>query len=369
MRLTSHNARTGKDGAFNPKHNDRDFDLANATHIDGKKTKENRTRILCQDDDTLTFEEAEKKFYEEFFQKSLNTRNERYLAQRHSERVKTMDDYRNDKRTCPEEVIYQIGNKGKSIEPEKLWSIIIKQLKWEGKQFPQIQFLDIALHVDESTPHIHVRKVWIAESKNGYVVSQRQALKQMGVKAPDPDKDIDRFNNPKITYTRMCRNHLLQLCKEHGIDIEEEPKKTSEVGLSLLEYKAQQERNNVKDAQTEMDALRQEKGLIDQINPQKNDFKKGFGGKYILTDEELDGFLTKQQYVEKVPELILSNKQKDEKLKNLQEQLDATYDQLVEKVNENIEKERELKKLRKRERERSQALQAEHKERHREVEW
>lgn len=37
MRLTTHNARIGKDGAFMVRHNDRDFDVVKAEHIDQEK--------------------------------------------------------------------------------------------------------------------------------------------------------------------------------------------------------------------------------------------------------------------------------------------------------------------------------------------
>ena len=40
-KLTRHNGRTGKDGAFNPRHNDRKFDLENADHIDQELAREN----------------------------------------------------------------------------------------------------------------------------------------------------------------------------------------------------------------------------------------------------------------------------------------------------------------------------------------
>lgn len=42
MRMTIHNARTSKKfGAFTPKHNDRNFNIKNAEHIDPERTKGN----------------------------------------------------------------------------------------------------------------------------------------------------------------------------------------------------------------------------------------------------------------------------------------------------------------------------------------
>lgn len=33
MKLTKHNGRAGKNGVYNPKHNDRNFDVSNSEHI------------------------------------------------------------------------------------------------------------------------------------------------------------------------------------------------------------------------------------------------------------------------------------------------------------------------------------------------
>ena len=40
MKLTRHNGRAGKNGAYNPKHNDRRFDVANSEHNDMERTKQ-----------------------------------------------------------------------------------------------------------------------------------------------------------------------------------------------------------------------------------------------------------------------------------------------------------------------------------------
>ena len=42
MKLTRHNGRAGKNGVYNPKHNDRSFDIANSVHIDEEAIFKNR---------------------------------------------------------------------------------------------------------------------------------------------------------------------------------------------------------------------------------------------------------------------------------------------------------------------------------------
>ena len=41
MKLTRHNGRAGKNGAYNPKHNDRSFNINNSEHIDKERAKGN----------------------------------------------------------------------------------------------------------------------------------------------------------------------------------------------------------------------------------------------------------------------------------------------------------------------------------------
>ena len=41
MKLTRHNGRTGKNGVYNPKHNDRQFNIDNSDHIDLERAKRN----------------------------------------------------------------------------------------------------------------------------------------------------------------------------------------------------------------------------------------------------------------------------------------------------------------------------------------
>ena len=89
LKLTRHNGRAGTHGTYNPKHNDRSFDLANSEHIDPERAKGNiywdcfhgfRSALDPQDPDDLatTFSDVERHFYEthysEFIEKQNATR-------------------------------------------------------------------------------------------------------------------------------------------------------------------------------------------------------------------------------------------------------------------------------------------------------
>lgn len=238
MRVTIHNGRTSHLGAFTPKHNDRNFNANHVEHIDPERVKLNRYWNWTGKE--ITFEAAEQIFYEKHIRKHLDAQNARYKAQRHAERVRSMDEYRRSPQTCPEEVILQIGKLGDTIPADMMARIIQEQINWEQKTFPGVKVLNVALHMDEQgAPHIHERRAWVYTDRDGNLaISQNKALEQMGVELPNPDKPRGRFNNRKQVFSRMCREHLLQVCREHGLEIEEIPQEKSKNGRTLEDYKA-----------------------------------------------------------------------------------------------------------------------------------
>jgi hypothetical protein len=269
MRLTNHNGRAGKSGAYSPKHNDRSFDTSRAEHIDEERSSGNHY-MSCFEGEGLTFDEAEARAYEVLFSDSLQARNQRYIDQRHPERVQTMDAYRSNPRTCPEETIMQIGKEGQTVDPDLLWEICKEQIGWEIKTFPNVRILDLALHVDElGAPHIHERKVWIGHDKDGNrTVGQSKALAEMGIKPPEPDKPYGRHNNAKMSYTRLCRDHLAELCLQHGLEMELEPQEPTKSGLSLLEYQRRQEQEKLEQTKDQNQELRDENAALRAQNAQ-----------------------------------------------------------------------------------------------------
>lgn len=249
MRATIHNGRTSHLGAFTPKHNDRNFNIKNAEHIDPERVKNNRYWNWTGKE--ISFEDAEIAFYEKHISAHLEAQNARYRAQRHAERAKTMDEYRRSPQTCPEEVILQIGKLGDTIPADMMARIIQEQINWEQKQFPGVKVLNVALHMDEQgAPHIHERRAWVYTDKDGNLaISQNKSLEQMGVELPNPDRPRGRFNNRKQVFSRMCREHLLQICREHGLEIEEIPQEKSRSGRTLEDYQAGEAEKRAADAE------------------------------------------------------------------------------------------------------------------------
>ena len=78
MKMTRHNGRSGKHGTYNPKHNDRRFDIANSDHIDQERAKQNvywdcyqgfrfPTDQADEDQITYSFEQIERAYYHEHY--------------------------------------------------------------------------------------------------------------------------------------------------------------------------------------------------------------------------------------------------------------------------------------------------------------
>lgn len=324
MRATIHNGRTSNLGAFTPKHNDRNFNINHAEHINPERVKLNRYWNWTGNPET-TFEAAEIAFYEKHISAHLEAQNARYRAQRHAERAKTMDEYRKSPQTCPEEVILQIGKLEDTIPADMMARIIQEQINWEQKQFPGVKVLNVALHMDEQgAPHIHERRAWVYTDKDGNTaISQNKSLEQMGVELPNPNKPRGRFNNRKMTFSRMCREHLLQICREHGLEIEEIPQEKSRSGRTLEDYQAGEAEKRAADAERRRQfseraaesAEKQAESARDTARSYEEHAERVAGQINAEYGELADAGLQKQAMQKQLAEM-------QERIDNLQEQLE-----------------------------------------------
>lgn len=240
MRMTVHNGRAGKNGVYSPKHNDRQFDISSAEHIDPERMPGNV--YWNWTGKNISFEDAEKEFYELHCREHLDAVNQRHREQRHPERVRDMDAYRTARQTCPEETLLMIGNKNEYLPPRTLRAICEKLKDWEEKQIPGLKVLDMALHVDEEgAPHIHMRRAWIYRDENNIEsIAQSKALQAAGIPLPHPDKPQGRHNNRKQVFSAMERQALYEICRGYGLEslLETKPRERSRSGRELEDYKA-----------------------------------------------------------------------------------------------------------------------------------
>ena len=154
----------------------------------------------------------------------MESQNERNAKIRHTERNRSIPDLLSSRKTCPEETIYQLGTLDEHASAEDLLNIVTEFIdEFKAKYGEHVHVLDWALHLDESTPHIHERHVFDCENKYGEVAPQQEkALEALGFELPDPDKPLSRRNNRKITFDAACRKMLFEIAKRHGLELEEE---------------------------------------------------------------------------------------------------------------------------------------------------
>ena len=268
LKLTRHNGRAGTHGTYNPKHNDRNFDLTNSEHIDPERAKGNiygdcvhgfRSALSPQDPDDLaaTFSEVERQFYESRYSNFVESQNERNAKIRHTERNRSIPDLLSSRKTCPEETIYQLGTKDDHASGEVLLAVVTEFIEEFKARFgDHVHVLDWALHLDESTPHIHERHVFDCENKHGEVAPQQEkALETLGFELPDPDKPLSRRNNRKITFDTACRKMLFDIAKRHGLELEEEAEYGSRKYLEKQDYILAKQKELLSAQQNRLDEL------------------------------------------------------------------------------------------------------------------
>ena len=268
LKLTRHNGRAGAHGIYNPKHNDRNFDLANSEHIDPERAKGNiywdcfhgfRSTIAPQDPDDLaaTFSNVERQFYETHYSEFIEKQNGRNAKIRHTERNRSIPDLLSSRKTCPEETIYQLGTLDEHASAEDLLNIVTEFIEEFKARFgDHVHVLDWALHLDESTPHIHERHVFDCENKYGEVAPQQEkALETLGFELPNPGKPISRRNNRKITFDAACRKMLFEIAKRHGLELEEEAEYGNRQYLEKQDYILAKQKEQLAVQQNKLDKL------------------------------------------------------------------------------------------------------------------
>ena len=283
LKLTRHNGRAGKHGTYNPKHNDRNFDLTNSEHIDPERAKGNicwdcfhgfRSALVPQDPDDLAaaFSDVERQFYETHYTAFIENQNERNAKIRHTERNRSIPDLLSSRKTCPEETIYQLGTKDDHASGEVLLAVVTEFIEEFKARFgDHVHVLDWALHLDESTPHIHERHVFDCENKHGEVAPQQEkALETLGFELPDPDKPLSRRNNRKITFDAACRKMLFEIAKRHGLELEEEAEYGNRKYLEKQDFILAKQKEQLAAQQNRLDELTLKvndmEALIDEVS-------------------------------------------------------------------------------------------------------
>ena len=227
LRVSQHSGRQGS-----AKHNDRSFLMGrsdswrqeHAPHIDTARTGQN---VCWTWDGQTDVEASERAWYAEAYQQAQEQTNARYRREGHADRCKTTDQLYEGRLTRPEELILQVGKQTDAIDPADLAQAVDRYLdkldEWDTAHGGHMHVLSIALHVDEASPHLHIRRVWDYTDRDGLCrLGQAKALEAAGVPLPDPSKPTGRYNNRKMSFDAQARSWWQEACKEQGWEIETE---------------------------------------------------------------------------------------------------------------------------------------------------
>ena len=187
----------------------------------------------------------------------MESQNERNAKIRHTERNRSIPDLLSSRKTCPEETIYQLGTLDEHASAEDLLNIVTEFIdEFKAKFGDHVHVLDWALHLDESTPHIHERHVFDCENKYGEVAPQQEkALEALGFELPAPDKPLSRCNNRKITFDAACRKMLFEIAERHGLELEEEAEYGNRKYLEKQDFILAKQKEQLAAQQSKLDEL------------------------------------------------------------------------------------------------------------------
>lgn len=251
MKATYHNGRASKGVAYNANHNTKAETRNQQSHIDHERTMENKIWVRDLENlDSAKLRETggsfdasayELEFYKQRFGEARERKNADYIRSGHKEDVKTMEQVIRSPKTAPLETIFQIGTSKETTDPAILERATKEFINWMQKEYgSNLDILDVALHVDEATPHIHARCVLYGRDKNGdRDVNQSRAFKELKIDRPDPTKKQGKYNSPLMTFTERNRQKFYDICQGHGLEIDREVKTPSKKYLEVLEYKTE----------------------------------------------------------------------------------------------------------------------------------
>lgn len=269
LRVSQHSGRSGS-----AKHNDRSFMNGrsaewreeHAPHIDMTRTNGN---ILWTWNGTEDMETSEREWYSETYRDALERTNERYRHEGHADRCKTPDDLYEGRLTRPEEMILQVGKQMDDIDPAQLKAAVDRYIDaldaWNKAHGGHMHILSIALHADETSPHVHIRRVWDYTDRDGLTrLGQAKALEAAGVPLPDHGKSVGRYNNRKMSFDAMARGWWQECCRAQGWEIETEARPDMR-HKDKAEYVYEQIAAEIDTMTAQADRSRQKAAQADQI--------------------------------------------------------------------------------------------------------
>lgn len=233
MRLSLNIASKGAGGRpLSVHHCDRDFATEKVSHIDTSKTHENILMYYHTDGtytirhgrgvdtDMGSFAEWEKSYYKQRYASYRERQNQKSRKARHPERCKSTEDMLKSPRTCPESICIQMGSQGHCISAQEY--TLFAQMLIETIQgvYPHFHILDASVHMDERSPHLHIRGVHEYITDYGDVaIGKKESLRQDGALLPY-DAPESTTNNLSMRFSGDLRKWSYDIARELDISLE-----------------------------------------------------------------------------------------------------------------------------------------------------
>lgn len=272
-----------------------------------------------------TPQERELDFYKKVFTPMLEEQNDKYRAKRNYDRVKTIEDIYKSSRYKPTEEVLQYGGVSDRVPDKETYKKMINDY-WIAKEKlgkGYVVILTASSHFDESTPHTHMREIFVYKDDKGIIkIGQEEALKRAGFELPNPNEPEGRYNNRLMTYTKACREKWQDICEAYGYEVERTPKPVKKRHQTVKEF---QDEASVKYFNArESDLNAREEALAQQaIEIQQSEEK-------LATERsEASQKETSLEKARKILEAkIAENKRKAEELKLKEQNLDERSERL-----------------------------------------
>ena len=158
---------------------------------------------------------------------------------------------------CKEEICFSTN--AQSEFGAKAAEILDEYMKGFQERNPHLRVFSAYMHMDESTPHLHIDFVpFTTGSKRGLEtrVSLKSALAQQGITGGT------KYETEWSVFTRREKEQLAEIMERHGIGWKQLD--THEEHLSVLDYKKKMRTQEVEELSTELEALQESKESVEE---------------------------------------------------------------------------------------------------------
>ncbi len=173
-------------------------------------------------------------------------------------------------------------------------------------------------------------------------------MEELGFELPDPEKKRSKTNNRKVVFDSACRTMFLDICKRHGLELDEEPSYGGRKYLEKQDYIRMKQKEEIANQQEMLNQQRDKvnanhlelarqsryvraneeviQSQKEKIEQQDTEFKANFNSDRILSQGEL---------IEEEREELQQLTVRIEDVENLLDEVSSeAYDKAVEKVAE-----------------------------------